>query len=66
MSIDFEDEDEENGEQEPESPEKTSDYAECGKTALRSTEIPQSGLLKKRTPDCGKNEVKSAEISQSK
>ena len=66
MSIDFEDEDEENGEQEPESPEKTSDYAECGKTALRSTEIPQSGLLKNRTPDCGKSEVKSAEISQSR
>lgn len=60
MSIDFEDEDEENGEQEPESPEKPSDYAERGKTALRSTEIPQSGLLKNRTPDCGKSEVKSA------
>lgn len=66
MSIDFEDEDEENGEQEPESPEKPSDYAERGKTALRSTEIPQSGLLKNRTPDCGKSEVKSAEISQSR
>ena len=66
MSIDFEDEDEENGEQEPESPEKPSDYAERGKNALRSTEIPQSGLLKNRTPDCGKSEVKSAEISQSR
>ena len=44
-------EDEENGEQEPESPEKPSDYAERGKTALRSTEIPQSGLLKNRSPD---------------
>ena len=66
MSIDVEDADEENGEQEPESPEKPSDYAERGKTALRSTEIPQSGLLKNRTPDCGKSEVKSAEISQSR
>ena len=66
MSIGFEDEDEENSEQEPESPEKPSDYAECGKTALRSTEIPQPGLLKNRTPDCGKSEVKSAEISQSR
>lgn len=66
MSIDFEDENEENSEQEPESPEKPSDYAERGKTALRSTEIPQSGLLKNRTPDCGKSEVKSAEISQSR
>jgi replication initiator protein len=66
MSIDFENEDEEDCEQEPENPEKASDYAECGKTALRSTEIPQSGLLKNRTPDCGKSEVKSAEISQSR
>ena len=66
MSIDFEDEDEESSEQEPETSEKASDYAKCGKTALRSTEIPQSGLLKKRTPDCGKTEVKSAEISQSR
>lgn len=49
MSIDFEDE--ENGEQEPESPEKPSDYAERGKTALRSTEIPHSGVLKFRSPD---------------
>lgn len=73
MSIDFEDEDEENGEQEPESPEKPSDYAERGKTALRSTEIPQSGLLKNRhsglrkirSQECGNIAVKSTEKPQS-
>lgn len=38
MSIDFENEDEEDCEQEPESPEKPSDYAERGKTAPNKTE----------------------------
>lgn len=64
MSIDFEDEDEENGEQEPESPEKPSDYAERGKTALRSTEIPQSGLLKNRSLDFCKTAPNKTEYNK--
>ena len=64
MSIDFEDEDEENGEQEPESPEKPSDYAERGKTALRSTEISQSGLLKNRSLDFCKTAPNKTEYNK--
>lgn len=64
MSIDFEDEDEENGEQEPESPEKPSDYAERGKNALRSTEIPQSGLLKNRSLDFCKTAPNKTEYNK--
>lgn len=64
MSIDFEDENEENGEQEPESPEKPSDYAERGKTALRSTEIPQSGLLKNRSLDFCKTAPNKTEYNK--
>ena len=64
MSIDFEDEDEENGEQEPESPEKPSDYAERGKTALRSTEIPQSRVLKNRSLDFCKTAPNKTEYNK--
>lgn len=64
MSIDFEDEDEENGEQEPENPEKASDYAECGKTALRSTEIPQSRVLKNRSLDFCKTAPNKTEYNK--
>lgn len=62
MSIDFEDE--ENGEQEPESPEKPSDYAERGKTALRSTEIPQSRVLKNRSLDFCKTAPNKTEYNK--
>ena len=65
MSIDFEDEDEENGEQEPESPEKTSDYAERGNSAVRTSEKPHSGLRKIRSQECGNIAVKSTEKPQS-
>lgn len=64
MSSDFEDEDEENGEQEPESPEKPSDYAERGKTALRSTEIPQSRVLKNRSLDFCKTAPNKTEYNK--
>lgn len=64
MSIDFEDENEENSEQEPESPEKPSDYAERGKTALRSTEIPQSRVLKNRSLDFCKTAPNKTEYNK--
>ena len=64
MSIDFENEDEEDCEQEPESPEKPSDYAERGKTEVKSAEISQSRVLKNRSLDFCKTAPNKTEYNK--
>lgn len=70
MSIDFEDEDEENGEQEPESPEKPHSGArknrtpDCGKSEVKSAEISQSRVLKNRSLDFCKTAPNKTEYNK--